>query len=72
MVQNLCKLDSIKKMALLEFVWNYLVLLGPENMILFTTKLDLISLKTSVTRILSGYFAKIKVDSYDSLPIEKI
>ena len=31
----------------------------------------LISLKSSVTCIFSHYFAKIKVDSYDSLPIEK-
>ena len=31
----------------------------------------LISLKSSITYILSHYFAKIKVDSYDSLPIEK-
>ena len=32
----------------------------------------LISLKSSITYIFSHYFAKIKVDSYDSLPIEKI
>ena len=31
----------------------------------------LISLKSSITYILSHYFAKIEVDSYDSLPIEK-
>ena len=31
----------------------------------------LINLKSSVTNIFSHYFAKIKVDSYDSLPIEK-
>ena len=31
----------------------------------------LISLKSSITYIFSHYFAKIKVDSYDSLPIEK-
>ena len=30
------------------------------------------SLKTSITYIFSHYFAKIKVDSYDSLPTEKI
>ena len=29
------------------------------------------SLKSSITYIFSHYFAKIKVDSYDSLPIEK-
>ena len=31
----------------------------------------LISLKSNITYILSHYFAKIKVDSYDSLPTEK-
>ena len=30
-----------------------------------------ISLKSSITYILSHYFTIIKVDSYDSLPIEK-
>ena len=32
----------------------------------------LISLKSGITHIFSYYFAKVKVDSYDSLPIEKI
>ena len=32
----------------------------------------LISLKSGMTYIFSHYFAKIKVDFYDSLPIEKI
>ena len=31
----------------------------------------LISLKSGITYIFSHYFAKIKIDSYDSLPIEK-
>ena len=31
----------------------------------------LISLKSSITYIFSHYVTKIKVDSYDSLPIEK-
>ena len=30
------------------------------------------SLKSSITNIFFPYFVKIKVDSYDSLPIEKI
>ena len=29
------------------------------------------SLKSNITYIFSHYFAKIKIDSYDSLPIEK-
>ena len=32
----------------------------------------LISLKSGITYIFSHYFAKIKVDSYNSLPIEKL
>ena len=39
-------------------------------MMLFTTELD-ISLKSDITYIFSHYFTKIKVDSCDSLPIEK-
>ena len=31
----------------------------------------LISLKSGITYFFSHYFAKIKIDSYDSLPIEK-
>ena len=38
---------------------------------LFTIELDLISQKSGVTYIFSDYFAKIKVKSNDSLPIEK-
>ena len=40
-----------------------------KNMMLFT-ELDVISLKMG-TYIFSIYFAKTKVDSYDSLPIQK-
>ena len=32
----------------------------------------LISIKSGITYSISPYFAKIKVDSYDSLPIEKV
>ena len=32
---------------------------------------NLINLKSGITCIFSHYFAKIKVNSYDSLPIEK-
>ena len=32
----------------------------------------LISIATGITYIYSYYFAKIKVNSYDSLPIEKL
>ena len=38
---------------------------------LFRTELDLISQKSRITYIFSHYYAKIKVDSYDSLSIAK-
>ena len=34
-------------------------------------ELDLISLKQSITYVFSHYYTKMKVDSYDYLPIEK-
>ena len=51
----------------------YLVLLGPEKYnIIYNLIRYLISLKSGITYIFSDYFAKIKVDSSDSLHIEKI
>ena len=51
----------------------YLTLFGPEK---YNTIYDRIkyriSLKSGITYIFSHCFAKIKVDSYDSLPIEKV
>ena len=41
-------------------------------MMLLTTELDLITLKSGITYIFSHYFSKVKVDFYDFLPIEKI
>ena len=38
-------------------------------MMLFITELDILD---SITYTVSRYFGKIKVDSYESLPIEKI
>ena len=50
----------------------YLSLPGTENYdVIYDRIRYLISLKSSITYIFSHYFAKIKVDSYDSLPIEK-
>ena len=40
-------------------------------MTLFTTEVDVISLKSSIIYIFSHYVRKIKVASYDSLRIEK-
>ena len=49
----------------------YLTLFGSEKYDAIYDR-TLISLKSSVTYIFSRYFAKTKVDSYDSLPIEKL
>ena len=50
----------------------YLTLFGTKKYDAFYDRIRyLISLKSSITYIFSDYFAKIKVDSYDSLPIEK-
>ena len=49
----------------------YLALFGSEKYVIYNRIGYLISLKSVITYILSHYFAKIKVDSYDSLPIEK-
>ena len=51
----------------------YLVLLGPEEYDAIYNRIRcLISLKSGMAYILSDYFVKIKVDSYDFSPIEKI
>ena len=51
----------------------YLTLFGTEKYGAIYDRIRyLISLKSSITYIFSHYFAKIKVDSYDSLSIEKI
>ena len=50
----------------------YLALFGCEKYHAIYNKIGyLISLKSGITYIFSNYFAKIKVDSYDYLPIEK-
>ena len=60
------------------FIWiydrtRYLTLFGSEKCLAIYNRIRyLISLKSNITYIFSHNFAKIKVDSYDSLPIEKI
>ena len=48
-----------------------LTLSGTKKYAIYNRIRYLISLKISITYIFSHYFVKIKVDSYDSLPIEK-
>ena len=44
-----------------------------ENIILFITGLNILQgKKSSITYVISCNYAKIKVDLYDSLPLEKI
>ena len=51
----------------------YLTLSGSEKYDAIYDRIRyLISLKSSITYIFSHYFAKIKLASYDSLPIEKV
>ena len=51
----------------------YLALFGTEKYDIIDDRIRyLISLKSSITYIFSLYFLKIKVDSYDSLPKEKV
>ena len=50
----------------------YLTLFGPEKYDAIYNRIRyLISLKSGMTYIISHYLAKIKVDSYNPLPIEK-
>ena len=61
-------------MDLLEFMMEtrYLVLSGSRKHDAIYNRIRyLISLKNSITYVISHYNAKIKVDFYDSLPIEK-
>ena len=51
----------------------YLVLFGLEKYDVTCNRIRyLINLKSNITYVFSYYNAKIKVDSYDSLPLEKI
>ena len=50
----------------------YLLLFGSEKYDVIDNRIRyLISLKSSIAYAFSHYYAKIKVDSYDSLPIEE-
>ena len=60
------------------FIWIYdgttqLTLSGSEKYDTIYNRIRyVISLKSGITHIFSHYFTKIKVDSFNSLPIEKI
>ena len=67
------RFDKIDGFIRIYDVTRYLTLFGSEK---YDTIYDriryLISLKSGMTYIFSHYFAKIKMDPYDSWPIEKI
>ena len=51
---------------------SYLVLLGPEKYdAIYNRFRYLVSQKSGITYVFSHNYAKIKIDSYDSLPLEK-
>ena len=66
---------SIKQINLFELVYDgtkYLVLFGAEKYDFIYNRIRyLVGVKSGVTYVISHDYAKIKVDSYDSLPLEK-
>ena len=66
------RFDKIDEFIRIYDETRYLTLFGSENYdAIYNRFRYLISLNSSITNIFSPYFAKIKVGSYDSLPIEK-
>ena len=66
------KFDRIDEFIRIYDGTKYLVLLGPEKYVDIYNRIRYpVSLESCITYIFSHYFAKIKGDSYDSLPIEK-
>ena len=75
MIQSLCVLDLIQKNGFIRIYdgTRYLTLFGSEKYEAIYNRIRYpISLKSGITYIFSHYFTKIKVDSCDSLPMEKI
>ena len=64
--------DKIDRLIRIEDGTRYLTLFGFENYdAIYNRTRYFVSLKSSITYTFSYYFAKTKVDSCDSLPIEK-
>ena len=67
------RFDKIDGIVIIYDGTRYLTLFDTKNYDAIYAKIIYhINLKSSMTYIFSHYFAKIKVDSYDFLPIEKI
>ena len=66
------RVDKINGIIRIYDRFRYLTLFGSIKFDAIYDKIRyLMNLKSSITYIFSHYFAKIKVDSYDSVPIEK-
>ena len=66
------RFDKINGLIRIYDGTRYLILLTLKNMMLFITELDILKDKKLVPPMfLLSNFGKIKIDSYDSLPIEK-
>ena len=66
------RFDKIDRFIRIYDETRYLTLFGSEKYDTIYNRIRyLVSLKSSIAYIFSHYFGKIKVDSYDSLPIEK-
>ena len=66
------RFDKINGIVTIYDGTRYLTLFGTKKYDAIYNKFRyVISLKSSITYMFSHYFAKIKVDSYDPLPLEK-
>ena len=66
------RFDKIDEFSRVFNATKFLVLFGPKRYDAIYNKIRyLIGVKSDTTYDLSHYYAKIKVDSYDSLPVEK-
>ena len=66
------RFEKIDKFIRISDGTRYLVLFGSEKYDAIQNKIrNLVSLKGSITYVFSLYYAEIKIDSYNSLPIEE-
>ena len=67
------RFDKIDEFIIIYDGTKYLTLFGSEKYDAIYNRIRyLIRIKSGIVDVFSHYYAKIKVDSYDSLPIEKI
>ena len=67
-----CRFNKVDGFTRVDDGTRYLVLFGPEKFDAIYKRIRcLIRLKGSITNNFGHYYAKIKLDSYDCLPVEK-